>query len=170
MSVPERRFCAWCGGQLGPYADGRQTCAACGRALWFNGAPCCAVLVLDAADRVLLARRGIEPALGRWDTPGGFLQPYETPEDAAVRELLEEAGVVVAVDEVLGHLTDSYGPGGDPLLACVLTARIVDGRPQPADDVAELRWFALDALPARHELAFASTAGALGLLALARLG
>ena len=40
----------------------------------------------------MLIRRGIEPSLGLWDLPGGFLEPGEHPLDGCIRELLEETG------------------------------------------------------------------------------
>ena len=165
-----RRFCAWCAAPLGPVEGSSQRCAACGETLYLNAAPCVAVLVRDDRGRVLLARRAIEPRAGLWDTPGGFLEPFETPEQAAVRELAEEAGVEIEVERLLAHLPDVYGDDGDPTLAAVVTARITAGRLVAADDVAELAWFALDALPPRAEIAFPSTAAALALRALGELG
>jgi ADP-ribose pyrophosphatase YjhB (NUDIX family) len=56
--------------------------------------PAARVVVVDAADRVLLIRF-TEPASGRtwWATPGGALEPGETHQQAARRELLEETGL-----------------------------------------------------------------------------
>jgi ADP-ribose pyrophosphatase YjhB (NUDIX family) len=159
-----RSHCPECGGSLGPILSDAQHCTACGGVLWFNAKPCAAVLVLDAVGRVLLARRGVEPSLGLWDLPGGFCGASETPEDCAVRELREETGCAIEVTAVLGHLIDTYGDDGDFTLNVVLTARILDGLPAPADDVAELRWFALDALPPAPQLAFRNTCEALALL------
>ena len=60
------------------------------------------------------------------------------------RELREEAGVEIEPLELLGVWMDRYG--GDGSAAVTLnfywTARIVDGVPEPHDDVAEFRWFA----------------------------
>ena len=58
------------------------------------------VIVVDDADRLLLLRGG-DPARPRhaiWHTPGGGIDPHETPEQAARRELLEEVGL--RVDEL----------------------------------------------------------------------
>lgn len=160
--MQERVSCPFCAAALGPIVDGVQACPGCGRPYYHNAAPCCAVLVEDADGRVLLARRGIDPGRGLWDLPGGFCGPLETPEDAAVRELLEETGVAIEVTGFLGHVVDTYGEGGDPTLNCLYRARFTaDVEPMPADDVAELRWFGRDELPARAELAFANTAEAL---------
>ena len=61
--------------------------------------PTVSVLVFDADDRVLLVRH----AEGNdWTTPGGMIEPYETPADAAVRETWEETGLFVALTRIVG--------------------------------------------------------------------
>jgi 8-oxo-dGTP diphosphatase len=159
-----RAFCGFCGAPLGPTVGNRQDCTGCGEPHYHDAKPCAAVLVVDQAGRVLLARRAIAPARGCWDIPGGFCGPDETPEACAIRELREETGCDIVLTAFLGHLIDVYGEGGDHTLNAVYRARIVAGEPVAADDVAELGWFALDALPAPEALAFATTAQALALL------
>jgi ADP-ribose pyrophosphatase YjhB (NUDIX family) len=51
--------------------------------------------------RVLLVRRGKEPLKGRWVVPGGTVELGETLEDAVVREVREETGIVVRPRDVL---------------------------------------------------------------------
>jgi 8-oxo-dGTP diphosphatase len=58
-----------------------------------------AVLIHDG--RVLLIRRGKEPLRGRWVVPGGTVELGETLEQALVREVLEETGLVVRPREVV---------------------------------------------------------------------
>ena len=98
----------------------------------------------------------VEPFKGKWDFPGGFLDEDEHPLDCIRRELREEAGVDVEPLELLGVWVDRYGGDGSAqtTLNFYWTARIVEGEPEPADDVAELRWFAPDEIPV-EELAFA---------------
>jgi 8-oxo-dGTP diphosphatase len=159
--VQPRLFCPFCATRLGPLEGSMQACPGCGRPFYHNAAPCSAVLVEDGG-RVLLARRGIDPAAGLWDLPGGFCEPGETPEECAVRELREETGAEIEVTGFLGHIVDTYGPGGDRTLNCVFRARLV-GDPVlvATDDVAELRWFDASELPGRDEIAFGNTAEAL---------
>ncbi len=142
----------------------QQACVACGVPTYHDAKPCAAVIVLDPMGNVLLGSRAREPRQGLWDLPGGFCNPDETPEACAVRELAEETGCVIRVDRFLGHLIDRYGDDGDFTLNAVFVAHITAGEPVPADDVAELRWFAIDDLPGRELLAFRSTGEALSLL------
>jgi ADP-ribose pyrophosphatase YjhB (NUDIX family) len=159
--VQARVFCPFCGAPLGPVVGAAQACSGCGRPFYHNAAPCSAVLVEDAG-RVLLARRAVDPGKDLWDLPGGFCEPGETPEEGAVRELREETGADIELTGFLGHVVDTYGPEGDATLNCVFRARLV-GDPvlEPADDVAELHWFAPAELPGRDQIAFANTAEAL---------
>ena len=117
--------------------------------------------MLDDEGRVLLGRRGIEPFLDLWDTPGGFVEVGESLEECVRRELREEAGVEVEVGRLIASVPDTYGPTGDATLNAFFECRLLSGDPQPDDDVAELRWFAPDALPAAEELAFACVRAAL---------
>ena len=59
-----------------------------------------AVAVVD--DRLLLIRRGHGPAAGEWSVPGGHVEAGEPVEAAVVREVAEETGLQVVVDELLG--------------------------------------------------------------------
>jgi ADP-ribose pyrophosphatase YjhB (NUDIX family) len=118
-------------------------------------------VVVGDDGRVLLARRAIDPGAGLWDLPGGFCEPDETPDVAAVRELREEAGVEIELTGFLGHIVDVYGPDDDRTLNAIYVGRITAGEPLPDDDVAELVWVEPDALPPAADVAFANTVEAL---------
>jgi ADP-ribose pyrophosphatase YjhB (NUDIX family) len=100
--------------------------------------------------RVLLARRAVPPYRGWWDIPGGFLEADEHPEDGARREVHEETGLRVRLLRLLGVYLDRYE--GVRVLTFYYVARPVGGRERPADDAAELRWFAPEELP--RQIAF----------------
>ena len=152
------RFCPRCAVELDrSHAPARVVCAGCGFVGYANSAPCVCAIVEDDAGRVLLGRRAIEPDLGLWDTPGGYLEEHEHPLDGLRRELLEETGLTVEPVRFLGIWMDMYGdaPDANATLNLFWTARIVAGEPVAADDVAELRWFDRNELPPTEELAFA---------------
>lgn len=111
--------------------------------------------MVDEDDRVLLSRRAVDPFAGKWDLPGGFLEEGEHPLDGVRRELQEEAGVEIEPRVFLGIWIDGYvyRDRSFSTLNLYWTARIVDGEPEPADDVLEFRWFAPAEVP-QEELAF----------------
>lgn len=106
----------------------------------------------NGARRLLLVERGSEPFRGCWALPGGFLEPQETLEECARRELAEETGIT-GVE--LRQLQAFSEPDRDPRGRVISVAfrGTLDGVPGPSagSDAAAARWFPLDALP---ELAF----------------
>ncbi len=111
--------------------------------------PAAAGIVWDDAGRVLLHRRSDN---GRWDVPGGALDPDEQPAQACVREVYEETGMIVrpvAVVAVQTHPVTAY-PNGDLIQAVVsvFSCVIEGGRLESRDgESTELGFFDLDALP-----------------------
>jgi len=79
----------------------RHVCDDCGWIHYVNpkivvGAVC------SYGDKILLCRRAIEPRLGFWTIPAGFLEEHETTEHGAIREAREEAGADIEIDALLG--------------------------------------------------------------------
>lgn len=107
------------------------------------------------AGRVLAAQRSAPAdAAGRWEFPGGKVDPGETDTVALVRECREELGVTVAVGERVGP--DVPMPNG--LTLRLYLATLVEGEPQRLEHAA-LRWLpaaelgSVDWLPADAPLA-----------------
>lgn len=141
-------FCPACAARLGPPdEDGEHLCSACGRTWYRNSAPTAGAAIVSH-DRALVTCRAREPEKGRWDVPGGFLRPGEDPIVGLKRELREELDVEVdvGVDDCLSMAVHRYGGDGDEVLALGFRARLIAGDPTPQDDVADLRWVAIDDL------------------------
>ncbi len=101
MSTPLRlhTHCSYCGVAYGTEQPWPRVCAACGNTTYRNPLPV-AVLVLPVDGGALTIRRAIPPRQGQLALPGGFIDHGEAWQAAAVRELREETGIVIAADEV----------------------------------------------------------------------
>lgn len=130
----------------------RPTCPSCGFIWYRNPVPAAGVLLVRDGD-VLLVRRRYEPRAGAWCLPAGFMEAGETPEQTAVRELLEETGAHAQLTGLFGV----YAGFDDPRVRSVLilyTCALTGGELAPGDDAIELAWYPLEALP--EDIAFAS--------------
>lgn len=122
---------------------------------WRN--PRMVVGTLPVSDgRVLLARRAIEPASGRWSYPGGFLELGESTAEGARRETEEETRLLVEV----GRLIGVYSRPHAGVVTLIYEATVVGGEAAPGAETSEVRAFAPDELP-WGELAFSTTESAL---------
>ena len=102
-------------------------------------------LVVGAAivrDGALLAARRTTPATaaGRWELPGGKVEPGETPEAALAREVAEELGCDVRVE---GWLAGAEPVDGGYVLRAARCS-LARGEPRPGTDHDELRWLTAD--------------------------
>jgi mutator protein MutT len=84
------------------------TCHACGFQYFQNAAAAVIAVICDSDNRVLFTRREREPARGKLDLPGGFVDPLETAETALVREVREETGLEIEEMTFLATFTNRY--------------------------------------------------------------
>ena len=104
-------------------------------------------IVLDPTDsgpRMLLVRRGQEPAKGTWSVPGGRVEPGESDAEAVRREVLEETGLPVEVGRLVGTV-ERDAPGGGVYvirdLLCLPEPGADLGSVRGGDDAEEAAWF-----------------------------
>ena len=150
-------YCPSCATPLEPRREApedppRPTCPACGFVHYENPAPTVQAWI-ERDGRFLLLRRAREPQRGMWNLTGGFLDPFESPADAARREAREELGVEIEVGELLGAFPSPYADTGRATLDLAYPCRLADpdAELRLSDESGEARWFDLDEMP---ELAF----------------
>jgi 8-oxo-dGTP diphosphatase len=105
--------------------------------------------ILEEGLKLLLIRRRNEPFRGFWSLPGGFVEPEESLEACAARELEEETGVTGVYLEQLYTFGD---PGRDPRERVISVAyyALVQAEAvhiRAASDADEVAWFDVGALP-----------------------
>jgi 8-oxo-dGTP diphosphatase len=111
--------------------------------------------------KVLLEKRGLykgKPMLefGKWALVGGFLDRDELLADAVKREAMEETGLEVT-NLKLFRIIDNPVRSNDnnrQNVAFIFTSEVIDYNPVENEEVSELKWFDLDQLPPKGEIAF----------------
>lgn len=153
------RFCPACGKPLEArlLEEDHRPRLVCpeGHVTWRNPRVVVGALPVQAG-RVFLARRAIEPGLGRWTYPGGFLEVGESAQEGARRETEEETELRIEV----GRLIGVYSRPHVGIVTVVFAADVVGGRPEPGAETTEVRGFDPDEIP-WDELAFTTVESAL---------
>jgi len=149
--------CTNCGGPLvlGPIPGeerDRLACASCGHIAYVNPRLVTTTIPVTETGDIVLIRRGFQPGRGLWAQPGGFLEVDETPTEGAIRETLEETGLVVSPGEVVGL----YARLEAAVVVLVYEARIVGGEVRTSPEALEVRTFAPGEIP-WPDIAFKTT-------------
>jgi 8-oxo-dGTP diphosphatase len=156
----EYRFCPRCGGRLERRLlkvtePKRFVCRECSF-IFYLDPKVVAGTIFTLERRVVLLRRGVEPALGKWVFPGGYVDRGESVRDAAIRETKEES----QLDVKLCSLLNVYSYPRSPNIIVVYAAEVVGGELGAGDESVEARTFRAPEIP-WEELAFPSTGDAL---------
>ncbi|MGO4748428.1 NUDIX hydrolase [Streptomyces sp. 2MCAF27] len=91
-------------------------------------------VIVDDAGRALLIKRRDN---GKWEPPGGVLEPGETIPDALQREVLEETGIKIALPATL---TGIYKNMTRLIVSMVFRCEAIDGTPTTGAETRALRW------------------------------
>jgi 8-oxo-dGTP diphosphatase len=108
---------------------------------------CVGGIVYAPDGRLLLVRRGREPAKGLWSIPGGRVEKGESLADAVVREVLEETGLRVRVGDLAGVVDrPAWSDGRYEIhdFRCTLDPGEDPDGIRAGDDADEARWFTRD--------------------------
>ena len=137
-------FCPICGSkEFNENNSVSKKCNSCNFTYYFNPRAATVAFIINSKNELLVARRAKDPAKGTLDLPGGFVDCFETAEQAIAREVLEETGLLVTKTTYLFTLPNIYPYSGidihtlDLFFLCqVDNVDII----KPMDDVAELMW------------------------------
>ena len=136
------QYCPVCGAKAFEGVNEKaKKCEACGFTYYFNPSSAVACFIKNAKGELMVARRANEPAKGTCDLPGGFVDMFESAEEAARREVKEETGLSISSCRYLFSIPNLYMYSGfqvhtlDLFFEC-----LVDdfGEVHAEDDVAEI--------------------------------
>ncbi len=149
------QYCSSCGSKVEErqaFGQLRPVCPSCGRVHFLD--PKVGAGVLIAKDqKILLVRRSVEPEIGKWTLPAGFVEGDEDPKDTASRECLEETGLEVRIGELLDVIHGREHPSGATIVI-IYAAEMTGGELAAGDDADAAEFFELTDLP---PLAFEAT-------------
>ena len=149
------KFCSQCGHEVAlkiPEGDTlpRHVCGHCGT-IHYENPKVVVGCVPEYAGRILICKRAIEPRLGYWTIPAGFMENGETLQEGAARETLEEAEAQVEVGELFA-IVDVVRAQQVHML---FRARMLNERYGAGDESLEVRLIETDDIP-WDDIAFAS--------------
>lgn len=156
-NAPAYRFCPRCGGPLErrllkPTEPERLICGRCGFIFYLDPKIAVGTIIRTQRSSIVLVRRAIDPGLGKWVFPGGYVDRGEPLTAAAIREAREECGLEVRLD----GLVNIYSYQGRTPIIVVYAATAVSGTLTTDEESSESGEFEVSAIP-WDELAFRST-------------
>jgi NAD+ diphosphatase len=139
------QFCPRCGVR-GEFSEEKMSflCSSCGFHFYLNSAAAVTGLIFNTEGELMLVRRNVEPFYGKLDLPGGFIDPGESVEEALVREIKEELGIVVHDFSFYGSFPNRYPFSGTIIstVDMVFTCTVADlSQITVNDDVKDFEFF-----------------------------
>lgn len=145
MPVKEVNFCQRCGHRVVIKTidnKPRPYCPSCNFVVFLDP-KLAAVVLATKDDKLVLVRRAIQPSIGKWSFPSGFVDLGEAVQDAAVREMREETGLKINITDLVGL----YSKTGNEIVLAVYSAEVVGGRLRAGTEVIETAFFNQENLP-----------------------
>ena len=145
--LPDPQYCPQCATPLirrQAHGKERLACPSCDFVHFSDPKVAVGVVVENEAGWVLYTRRAHEPQMGAWGLPSGFVDRGELLPEAAQREVREETGLDVAIDDLLGV----FSALGHPVIFVAYRGHPVGGELVAGPEAFEVRYFPPYALPA----------------------
>jgi 8-oxo-dGTP diphosphatase len=136
------KFCAFCGGELCSPVERLSFCLDCGRPA-YQDPKLAAACIVSYENSIILVKRAIEPHIGKWSFPSGYVNRGEDVAEAAVREVAEETFVVARINWLVGL----YSEVGRAVVLAVYDATQVGGTIGAGDETSDARMFNVGDLP-----------------------
>jgi len=138
-------FCPGCGHPLQDlerFGRVRRSCPACGFVHFREPKVAVAIVIEDGLGRVLLVRRAVVPGWGKWALPSGFMDADEDARQAARREVAEETGLEISIDDVL-DVAPLIGETPHEGVTVFFRGSVTGGTLRAGDDISDVRWFSV---------------------------
>ncbi len=136
------RHCTACGAAVErkqAFGRRRPVCPACGH-VHFIDPKVAAGVVVEREGKILLVRRAVEPEIGKWSIPAGFVEADEDPVKTAARECQEETGLEVRIVRLMDVIHGREHPSGASIVIVYL-GEIASGDLVARDDVDAAGFF-----------------------------
>jgi 8-oxo-dGTP diphosphatase len=103
--------------------------------------------IVKKEDEIVLIKRKNNPFKNSWALPGGYIEYNERIEDAVVREVFEETGLITEIINLIGVYSD---PNRDPrghTISIIYELKIIKGKLESGDDASDVKFFNLNKIP-----------------------
>lgn len=150
MNHPLKSFeyCPRCGSKhFNINGERSRHCSNCNLTYYANASASTAAIITNSKGEVLLATRAFDPAKGKLDLPGGFVDMNESAEEAIIREIKEELNLDVQNPQYLFSLPNEYHFSGITVHTLDLFFKVeIDDNAiiTSADDVASAQFYDLN--------------------------
>ena len=143
--LPDDVYCSRCSGTLeARVIDGveRPACSTCGKVI-YHDPKVSAVAVVEHDGKVLMVQRALEPGIGLWSLPGGYVDRGEVVERAVEREVAEETSLEIEATDLLAVSSE---PGNQVILISY-DSRFIGGELKGGPEVSDASFFDPSDLP-----------------------